>query len=85
MIFSSLWLPNLLSNSDLHFLLAFRHEFKSNHREWVESVEPKVGPGVSSRVLEALTTTHDNVKTLYKVRTEMRAAIRSLLKVFDYL
>lgn len=57
-----------------------RHEFKSNHHEWVESVEPKVGPGVSSRVLEALTTTHDNVKTLYKVRTEMRAALRSLLK-----
>lgn len=57
-----------------------RHEFKSNHHDWVESVEPKVGPGVSSRVLEALTTTHDNVKTFYKVRTEMRAALRSLLK-----
>ncbi|WOH04918.1 hypothetical protein DCAR_0624330 [Daucus carota subsp. sativus] len=57
-----------------------RHEFKSNHHEWVQSTEPKVGPDVSARVLEALTTTHDNVKTLYKVRTEIRAALRSLLK-----
>lgn len=57
-----------------------RHEFKSNHHEWVKSVEPKLGPDVSARVREAVTTTHDDVKTLYKVRTEMRAALRSLLK-----
>lgn len=66
-------------------MLAFRHEFKSNHHEWVQSTEPKVGPDVSARVLEALTTTHDNVKTLYKVRTEIRAALRSLLKVMDFV
>jgi len=32
-----------------------------------------------------LKTTQDNVKTLYKVRTEIRAALRSLLKVMDFV
>ncbi|XP_031261233.1 outer envelope protein 64, mitochondrial isoform X3 [Pistacia vera] len=57
-----------------------RYEFKTNHEEWIKSVKPRFGPGVSDRVLQAISITNDNMKLLYKVRTEMRAALRSLLK-----
>ncbi|XP_061364687.1 outer envelope protein 64, mitochondrial-like [Gastrolobium bilobum] len=57
------------------------YEFKTNHEEWVVSVKPKLGRGVSDRVIAAINTTHDNIKALYKVRTEMRDAFQSLLKV----
>lgn len=60
---------------------AFRYEFKTNHEERVKSVKPKLGPDVSDRVLAAISTSHENMKTLYKVRTEMRAALQNLLKV----
>ncbi|KAL5563247.1 hypothetical protein UlMin_032994 [Ulmus minor] len=56
------------------------YEFKSNHEEWITSVKPKLGRNVSGCVNEAIKTTYENVKTLYKVRTEMRAAFQSLLK-----
>jgi hypothetical protein len=59
----------------------FRYEFKTNHEEWVNSVKPKLGPDVSDRVLAAINTTYENMKTLYKVRTEMRAALQNLFKV----
>ncbi|KAK3185045.1 hypothetical protein Dsin_032331 [Dipteronia sinensis] len=57
-----------------------RCEFKTNHEEWVKSVKPRLGPNVSGHVLEAVNTTHDNMKILYKVRNEMRVALQSLLK-----
>ncbi|KAK9989088.1 hypothetical protein SO802_029327 [Lithocarpus litseifolius] len=57
-----------------------RYEFKTNHEEWVNSVKPKLGPDVFDRVLAAINTTHENMKFLYKVRTEMRAALQNLLK-----
>ncbi|KAE8009131.1 hypothetical protein FH972_005584 [Carpinus fangiana] len=57
-----------------------RYEFKSNHEEWVKSVKPKLGRDVSDRILAAINTSHENMKTLYKVRTEMRAALQNLLK-----
>lgn len=56
------------------------YEFKTNHEEWVKSVKPRLGRAVSDRVIEAMNTTHDNIKTLYKVRTEMRGAFQRLLK-----
>lgn len=61
--------------------MIFRCEFKTNHEEWVKSVKPRLGPEVSDRVLAAINTTHENIKIFYKVRTEMRAALHSLLKV----
>ncbi|KAL2342098.1 hypothetical protein Fmac_010038 [Flemingia macrophylla] len=56
------------------------YEFKTNHEEWVKSVKPRLGRAVSDRVIAAMNTTHDNIKTLYKVRTEMRGAFQRLLK-----
>ncbi|KAI3448255.1 hypothetical protein Pfo_004920 [Paulownia fortunei] len=61
-------------------LLLQRYEFKTNHEEWIKSVKPKLGPDVSNRVWAAINTTQENVKSLYKVRMEMRAALQSLLK-----
>ncbi|KAM7478972.1 hypothetical protein LguiA_027185 [Lonicera macranthoides] len=65
--------------SSVMFLLQ-RYEFKTNHEEWAKSVKPKLGPVVSDRVHAAMSSTPENIKTLYKVRTEMRAALQSLLK-----
>ncbi|KAB5574345.1 hypothetical protein DKX38_001539 [Salix brachista] len=57
-----------------------RHEFKTNHEEWVKSVEPKLAPDVSDNVLAAINTTHENSKALYDIRRELRACIKILLK-----
>ncbi|KAJ1434935.1 Tetratricopeptide-like helical domain superfamily [Sesbania bispinosa] len=56
------------------------YEFKTNHEEWVKSVKPRLGCSVSDRITAAINTTNDHIKTLYKVRTEMRGAFHSLLK-----
>ncbi|RZB63205.1 outer envelope protein 64, mitochondrial-like isoform X1 [Glycine soja] len=56
------------------------YEFKTNHEEWVKSVKPRLGRGMSERVNAAMNATHDNIKTLYKVRTEMWGAFQHLLK-----
>ncbi|XP_042007169.1 outer envelope protein 64, mitochondrial-like [Salvia splendens] len=61
-------------------LLLRRHEFKINHEEWVKSIKPRICPDISNRVLAAINTTQENVKSLYKVKVEIRAALRSLLK-----
>ncbi|XP_021294952.1 outer envelope protein 64, mitochondrial [Herrania umbratica] len=57
-----------------------RYEFKTNHEEWVKYVKPRLGAEISNRVLASINTAYENVKNLYKVRTEMRAAVQSLLK-----
>lgn len=64
------------------FIAFHRCEFKTNHEAWVRTVKPRFGPDISANVLAAVNTTNENIKSFYKVRTEMRAAINSLLKVF---
>ncbi|KAG6436327.1 hypothetical protein SASPL_101223 [Salvia splendens] len=61
-------------------LLLQRHEFKTNHEDWIRSVKPKLGADVSQRVWGAINTVQENVKGLYKVRMEIGAALKSLLK-----
>ena len=61
--------------------LLFRCEFKTNHEVWIKSAKPRLGRGVSDRVIAAINFTNDNIKALYKVRTEMQAALQCLLKV----
>lgn len=58
-----------------------RYEFKANYEEWVKSVKRRLRGGVPNNVIKAISSTHDNIKALYKVRTEMRGALQSLLKV----
>ncbi|KAL2231472.1 UNVERIFIED_CONTAM: Outer envelope protein 64, mitochondrial [Sesamum indicum] len=61
-------------------LLLQRHEFKTNHEEWIKCVKPKLVSDIYNRVWAAINTTQENVKSLYKVRMEMRASVQSLLK-----
>ncbi|RZC64513.1 hypothetical protein C5167_008207 [Papaver somniferum] len=61
-------------------VLLQRYEFKTNHEEWIETAKPKLGPEISVRVLEAAKATHENIKTFYKVKTELRSALQSLLQ-----
>lgn len=57
-----------------------RHEFKTNHEDWVKSVEPKLAHDVSDNLLTAINTTHENIKALYDIRKELRACMQILLK-----
>ena len=59
----------------------FRYEFKNNHGEWVKTVKPDLGPGISERVWEALETTDENIDVCHSVKTELRAALTALLGV----
>ncbi|KAI3470496.1 hypothetical protein Pfo_027159 [Paulownia fortunei] len=62
-----------------------RYEFKNNHGEWVHSVKPALGPGISERVWEALRTTDENIDICYSLRSELRAALSDLLGDFGVL
>ncbi|KAK4790105.1 hypothetical protein SAY86_017409 [Trapa natans] len=57
-----------------------RCEFKTNYEEWVDSVKPRFRYHTTDCVQTAINTSSENIKTLYKVRNEMRAALRDLLK-----
>lgn len=62
------------------FLLLQRYEFKMNHEEWVKTVKPVLGDGISGRVRAALETTDEQIEYCLKARNEMRAALSNLLK-----
>lgn len=62
------------------FLLLQRYEFKMNHEEWVNTVKPVLGDGISGRVHAALETTDEQIEYCLKARNEMRAALSNLLK-----
>ncbi|KAL9253404.1 Outer envelope protein 64, mitochondrial-like protein, partial [Drosera capensis] len=60
--------------------LPLGYEFKANHEEWVKAVKPMLGPDASYHAHAAIDTDHQNIKTLYKVRAEMRETLQALLK-----
>ncbi|CAL5397347.1 unnamed protein product [Camellia sinensis] len=62
-----------------------RHEFKNNHGEWVSTVKPDFGPGISERVWEAMRSTDENIDVFTSVKTELRAALTALLGDFGIL
>lgn len=51
----------------------------------MNTVKPKLGLDISTRVLRAVNFTHDKIKSLYAVRNELRAALKNLLKVDFHL
>lgn len=57
-----------------------KYEFKTNYEEWINTVKPRLGLEISTRVLSSLNSTFENIKSLYKARAELRAALNSLLK-----
>ena len=66
-------------------LLKHRYEFKNNHGEWISTVKPDLGPGISERVREALRATDENLDVCHSVKTELRAALNALLGVLSFL
>ncbi|KAJ9541145.1 hypothetical protein OSB04_027651 [Centaurea solstitialis] len=56
-----------------------RFEFKKNHGEWVSTVKPKLGPGISERVLDALKTSEEHIDVCVSVKTQLREALTALL------
>ncbi|XP_038988782.1 amidase 1 [Phoenix dactylifera] len=72
-------IPSLAALSHSMRLLQ-RSEFKANHGEWVNTIKPNLGPGISERVSEALSTTYENIEWCHAVRTELHAALCALLE-----
>nr|GLL28638.1 outer envelope protein 64, mitochondrial-like isoform X1 [Ipomoea trifida] len=56
------------------------YEFKTNYEGWINEVKPKFVSDVADCVTAAITSIPKNIKLLYKIRTELRAALDSLLK-----
>ncbi|KAM4108397.1 hypothetical protein ACB094_03G042500 [Castanea mollissima] len=71
-------IPSLTACSSAMRLLQ-RYEFKKLHGEWVSTVKPNLGPGMSERIWEAVRTTDEKVDVCHSVRTELRAALNALL------
>ncbi|XP_065615942.1 amidase 1 isoform X2 [Quercus suber] len=59
--------------------LIIGYEFKNNHGEWINTVKPDLGPGISERVWEALMTTDENLDICHSVKSEAHAALIDLL------
>ncbi|KAM7478014.1 hypothetical protein LguiA_026227 [Lonicera macranthoides] len=67
------------------YLLKHRYEFKNNHGEWVSTVKPDLGPGISERVWEALQSTDENIDACHPVKNELRSALTALLGDYGIL
>ncbi|KAL5982562.1 Amidase 1 [Asimina triloba] len=73
-------IPSLMALSNaLRYLQ--RYEFNGNHGEWVHTVKPDLGPGISERVSEAVRTTGENVGACQAAMAELRSSLGSLLEV----
>lgn len=62
-----------------------RYEFKNNHSEWVSAVKPNIGPGISDRVSEALSSTAEDIDICQSVKKELHDALSALLGDFGVL
>ncbi|XP_023516591.1 amidase 1-like [Cucurbita pepo subsp. pepo] len=67
-------------------VLLQRHEFKSNHGEWVRSYSSHLGPGKSERISEYIrVATDENTDLSRSVQIELRVALAALLEDFGVL
>ncbi|TMW94251.1 hypothetical protein EJD97_010525 [Solanum chilense] len=72
-------MSTLRALSSVMFLLQ-RYEFNTNYEEWMKAAKPRLGSQVTNHIAAADTLAPENIKVLYKVRTEMRVAMQNLLK-----
>ena len=64
-------------------LLKRWYQFKNNHGEWISTVKPDLGPGISERVREALRATDENLDVCHSVKTELHAALFNAIYLFE--
>ncbi|KAH1049759.1 hypothetical protein GYH30_020329 [Glycine max] len=57
-----------------------RHEFRLKHDDWMNTVKPDLHPGVSAQLHEKFEVSDAEIENSKSVRSEMRAAVNSLLK-----
>ncbi|XP_042488440.1 amidase 1-like isoform X2 [Macadamia integrifolia] len=77
-------IPSLMALSSALRMLQ-RCEFKNNHGEWINSVKPDLGPGISERIQDALQTTSENIDVCNAARNEFRTALTDLLEEYGIL
>lgn len=58
-----------------------RHEFRLKHDDWMNTVKPDLHPGVSAQLHEKFEVSDAEIENSKSVRSEMCAAVNSLLKV----
>lgn len=73
-------IPSLMALSSSMRMLQ-RYEFKMNHGEWVSSVKPEFGPGISERIEEAIRASDEKIDLCRLVKTELLTALSTLLGV----
>ncbi|KAL4578070.1 hypothetical protein LXL04_014185 [Taraxacum kok-saghyz] len=56
-----------------------RFEFKKNHGEWVTTVKPNMGPGISERVVDAINTSEEDIGPFESVKAQLQEALSALL------
>ncbi|CAN6981233.1 unnamed protein product [Brassica rapa subsp. trilocularis] len=71
-------IPSLMALSSSMRMLQ-RYEFKMNHGEWVSSVKPEFGPGISERIEEAIRASDEKIDLCRLVKTELLTALSTLL------
>lgn len=62
-----------------------RFEFKVNHEEWINNTKPFFGPEIAERVQGALTANFNNLDYSCMIRTELEAALTTLLGDYGVL
>lgn len=78
--------PNgVLKSSSLKLLASImqflrRHEFEHTHNEWMSIVKPDLHPAVSAQLHEKFEVSEVEMENSKSVRSELRAAVNSLLK-----
>lgn len=66
-----------------HYLC--RHEFGQIHDEWMSIVKPELHPAVSAQLHEKFEVSDVEIENSKSVRSELRVAVNSLLKVIILL
>lgn len=61
-------------------LTVFRHEFKQNHEEWMNSVKPRLDPLIKSQIDIVKEMDEAEIQKLHMIRNEVRSALNLLLK-----
>ena len=66
---------------ELYCVSLYRHEFRHNHGEWIDSVKPVLESATSTQICGPLEASDEEIEICKSIRNELQAAVSSLLKV----